>query len=63
MGKRADAAVAGVYQRKQGDLGEQTQPSVWWEPARGACEDASLAFLSRVGGADQAFCSAIPGRV
>jgi acetyl-CoA acetyltransferase len=42
MGKLADAAVAGVYQTKQGDLSEQTQPGVWWESARSACEDAGL---------------------
>jgi acetyl-CoA acetyltransferase len=34
--------VAGVYQTKQGDLSEQTQPAVWWESVRGACTDAGL---------------------
>ena len=42
MGKLSDAAVAGVYQTKQGDLSEQTQPAVWWESVRGACTDAGL---------------------
>ena len=42
MGKLADAAVAGVYQTKQGDLSEQTQPATWWESVRGACADAGL---------------------
>ena len=42
MGKLADAAVAGVYQTKQGDLSEQTQPATWWESVRGACTDAGL---------------------
>ena len=42
MGQLADAAVAGVYQTKQGDLSEQTQPAIWWESVRGACADAGL---------------------
>ena len=42
MGKLSDAAVAGVYQTKQGDLSDRTQPSVWWESVRGACADAGL---------------------
>ena len=42
MGKLADAAVGGVYQTKQGDLSDRTQPSVWWESVRGACTDAGL---------------------
>jgi acetyl-CoA acetyltransferase len=42
MGQLADAAVAGVYQTKQGDLSEQTQPATWWESVRGACADAGL---------------------
>ena len=42
MGNLSDAAVAGVYQTRQGDLSEQTQPSVWWECVRGACADAGL---------------------
>lgn len=43
MGRFADAAVAGVYQSEQGDLSHRTQPSLWWESVRGACEDAGLA--------------------
>ena len=37
-----EAAIAGVFQTKQGDLSDQTQPGVFWEVARGACEDAGL---------------------
>lgn len=37
-----DAAVAGIYQTAQGDLAHRTQPEVWFEAARGACEDAGL---------------------
>ncbi len=44
MGRLADVAVAGVYQTRQGDLSDRTQPSVWWESVRGACEDAGLAL-------------------
>jgi acetyl-CoA acetyltransferase len=36
------AAIAGVSQTKQGDLSDRTQPEVWWEVARAACEDAGL---------------------
>jgi len=43
MGRLADAAVAGVYQTKQGDLSARPQPGVWWECVRGACEDAGIA--------------------
>jgi hypothetical protein len=44
MGKLADAAIVGVYQTKQGDLSDKTQPSVWWECVRGVCEDAGLSM-------------------
>jgi len=44
MGKLADVAVAGVYQTHQGDLSDRSQPSVWWESARGACADAGLSL-------------------
>src|SRR3954464_5705301 len=37
-----EAAIAGVYQTKQGDLSDRTQADVWFECARGACEDAGL---------------------
>jgi acetyl-CoA acetyltransferase len=37
-----DAAVAGVYQTKQGDMSDRAQADVWWEVARGACRDAGL---------------------
>jgi acetyl-CoA acetyltransferase len=42
MAKLSDAAIVGVYQTKQGILTDKTQPSVWWECVRGACEDAGL---------------------
>src|ERR1700691_2269081 len=44
MAKLADAAIVGVYQTKQGVLTDKTQPSVWWECVRGACEDAGLSI-------------------
>lgn len=37
-----EAAIAGVYQTKQGDLTDRTQPGVWFECAVGACEDAGI---------------------
>ena len=49
MGNLSDAAIAGVYLTKQGDLSDRTQQSVWWESLRGACEDAGLS-LSDVDG-------------
>jgi acetyl-CoA acetyltransferase len=42
MASLADVAVAGVYQTKQGDLSDHTQPNVWWESVRGACDDAGI---------------------
>jgi acetyl-CoA acetyltransferase len=44
MAQLREAAIAGVYQTKQGDLSDRTQPDVWWECARGACDDAGLAL-------------------
>jgi len=44
MGRLADVAVAGVWQTKQGDMSDRTQPSVWWESVRGACADAGLSL-------------------
>jgi acetyl-CoA acetyltransferase len=37
-----EAAVAGVYQTKQGDLSDRSQLDVWWECAEAACDDAGL---------------------
>lgn len=37
-----EAAVAGVYQTKQGDLSDRTQADVWFECAKGACDDAGI---------------------
>jgi acetyl-CoA acetyltransferase len=37
-----EAAIAGVYQTKQGDLSDRTQADVWVECAKGACEDAGI---------------------
>jgi acetyl-CoA acetyltransferase len=37
-----EAAIAGVYQTKQGDLSDRLQPDVWFECAKGACEDAGM---------------------
>lgn len=37
-----EAAIAGLFQTKQGDLSDRTQADVWWESARGACEDAGI---------------------
>jgi hypothetical protein len=59
MGQLSDAAVAGVYQAKQGDLSDRTQRG---DAGRRQVQDASLAFLNGLGGADQAFCSTILGR-
>lgn len=42
MRKLRQAAIAGVYQTKQGDLSDRSQPEVWFECARGACEDAGI---------------------
>ena len=39
-----EAAVAGVYQTKQGDLSDRTQVDVWFECATGACDDAGIAL-------------------
>ena len=44
-----DAAIAGVYQTMQGDLSDREQPEVWFECAKGACEDAGVS-LSDVDG-------------
>jgi acetyl-CoA acetyltransferase len=38
----AGAAIAGVYQTRQGDLSDQKQPAVWWECVLGACADAGI---------------------
>jgi acetyl-CoA acetyltransferase len=37
-----EVAIAGVYQTKQGDLSDRTQPEVWFECAKGACDDAGI---------------------
>jgi acetyl-CoA acetyltransferase len=42
--KLREAAIAGVYQTKQGDLSDRTQAEVWWECAAGACEDAGISL-------------------
>lgn len=47
--KFREAAVAGVYQTKQGDLTDRTQADVWFECASGACADAGIS-LSDVDG-------------
>ena len=39
-----EAAIAGVYQTKQGDLSDRTQPEVWFEAAKGACADAGISL-------------------
>ena len=39
-----EVGVAGVYQTKQGDLSDRVQAEVWFECARGACEDAGLSL-------------------
>lgn len=44
MRKLREAAIAGVYQTKQGDLSDRTQPEVWFECAKGACEDAGISL-------------------
>jgi acetyl-CoA acetyltransferase len=40
--KLREAAIAGIYQTKQGDLSERTQADVWFECAQGACDDAGI---------------------
>jgi acetyl-CoA acetyltransferase len=37
-----EVAVAGVCQTKQGDLSDRVQAEVWFECAKGACEDAGI---------------------
>jgi acetyl-CoA acetyltransferase len=37
-----EAAIAGLYQSRQGDLSDTTQLDLWWECAKGACDDAGL---------------------
>ena len=37
-----EAAVAGVYQSRQGDFSGVDQAALWWECARAACADAGL---------------------
>jgi acetyl-CoA acetyltransferase len=37
-----EAAIAGVYTTKQGELFDRTQQSVWWESVKGALADAGL---------------------
>jgi acetyl-CoA acetyltransferase len=44
MQKMREAAIAGVYQTKQGDLSDRRQLDVWWECAAGACQDAGLSL-------------------
>src|ERR1700737_842718 len=39
-----EVAVAGVYQTREGDLSERVQPEVWFECAKGACEDAGISL-------------------
>jgi acetyl-CoA acetyltransferase len=42
--KWREVAVAGVYQTKQGDLSDRIQPEVWFECAKGACQDAGISL-------------------
>ncbi len=42
--KLREAAIAGVYQTKQGDLSDRAQPDVWFECAKGACDDAGISL-------------------
>lgn len=42
MRKQREAAIAGVYQTRQGDLSDRTQADVWFECAAGACADAGI---------------------
>jgi acetyl-CoA acetyltransferase len=42
--KVREAAVAGVYQTRQGDLSDRSQPDVWFECAKGACADAGISL-------------------
>jgi acetyl-CoA acetyltransferase len=42
--KLREAAIAGVYQNKQGDLSDRTQAEVWFECAAGACADAGISL-------------------
>jgi acetyl-CoA acetyltransferase len=44
MGNLSDAAIAGVYMSKQGDLSDRTAADVWWECVSGALEDAGLSL-------------------
>jgi acetyl-CoA acetyltransferase len=37
-----EAAIAGVHQTKQGDLSDRIQADVWFESAKGACDDAGI---------------------
>jgi acetyl-CoA acetyltransferase len=39
-----EAAIAGVYQTRQGDLSDRAQLEVWWECAEGASEDAGISL-------------------
>lgn len=39
-----DAAIAGIYQTRQGDLSDRVQAEVWFECAKGACEDAGISL-------------------
>ncbi|MET0736402.1 MAG: thiolase family protein, partial [Microbacterium sp.] len=40
--KQRRAAIAGVYQSRQGDLSEEHQPMLWFEAATRACADAGM---------------------
>lgn len=42
MRKWREAAIAGVFQTKQGDLSDRTQADLWFECAAGACQDAGI---------------------
>jgi acetyl-CoA acetyltransferase len=44
MQRIREAAVAGVHQTRQGDLSDRTQAEVWWESAKGACDDAGISL-------------------
>src|SRR3954451_16301970 len=61
-----EAAIAGVYQTKQGDLTDRTQADVWFECAKGACEDAGISLgdvegLVGAGPAGAGIRDALPG--
>lgn len=42
MGGLSEAAIAGAYMTKQGDLSDRSQPEVYWDCVQGALTDAGL---------------------